>query len=81
MNSKYNAIYVKGPVPGPKNAYVRITDARFKKTFTDAPFPTFIPELNPDQPEEIYADNVHVPHEGSVVFEDKRKRKAKVKKE
>ncbi len=73
MNSKYNVIYVKGPVPGHKNNYVGISDARFKKTFTRAPFPTFIPEPNLSQPEEVYADNVHVPHEGSIVFEDKRK--------
>ena len=74
MNHKYNLIYVKGPVPGHKNAYIRVTDARFKKTFTEAPFPTFIPELKQDLPEENYADNVHIPHESSIVFEDKRKK-------
>jgi len=73
VNHKYNVIYVKGPVPGHTNAYIRVTDARFKKPFTEAPFPTFIPELKPDLPEEVYADNVSVPHESSIVFEDKRK--------
>lgn len=75
VNSKYNVVYIKGPVPGHKSTYVRVTDARFKANYRDAPFPTFIPGLSPDQPEEVYSDDIHVPHEGSLAFEDKRKKK------
>lgn len=75
INSKHNVIYVKGPVPGHKNTYVRVTDAKMKPNFMKAPFPTFIPSPSLVQPEEIYSDDVHVPHEGSLAFEDKRKKK------
>ena len=74
VNSKYNVIYVKGPVPGHKNTYVRVTDAKMKTNFTEAPFPTYVPNPSLIQSEEVYSDDIHVPHEGSLVFEDKRRK-------
>ena len=77
INTKYNVIYVRGPVPGHKNTYVRITDAKRKPKCLEAPFPTFIPDPSCSQLEELYAEDIHMPHEGTLVFEDKRKKKKK----
>lgn len=73
MNHKHNVVYVKGPVPGHKNTYVRITDAKMKTNCTAAPFPAYLADPNSSLPEEEYADSVHSPHEASLLFPDKRK--------
>ena len=75
VNNKFNVVYVRGPVPGHKNTYVRITDAKMKSNFTQAPFPTFIPNPDVTPPEEVYAEEIHVPHQGSLAFPDKRKKR------
>lgn len=74
MNHKYNVVYLKGPVPGHKNTYVRLTDAMMRPNCRQAPFPTHVPSPHyPSLPEEVYADNIHTPHQATLLFPDKRK--------
>ena len=69
-------IYVHGPVPGHKNTYVRVSDAKRRRRHqTPPPFPTFIPDPENPLPEEVYSDDIHLPHEGTLEFADKRKDK------
>lgn len=80
INHRHNVLYVKGPVPGPTNSYVRITDAKMKPNCTKAPFPTYIPSLDGDPstlPEEEYASDIHPPHQATLLFKDSRKRTKK----
>lgn len=77
MNHEHNVVYVKGPVPGHTNTYVRITDARMKPNFTEAPFPAVLPDLAASLSEEVYAADIHAPHEATLLYQDRRKAKNK----
>ena len=79
VNNRFNVIYVHGPVPGHKNTYVRVSDAKRRRHQTPPPFPTFIPDPENPLPEEVYSDDIHLPHEGTLEFADKRKVKQKQK--
>ena len=76
MNYKYNVLYIHGPIPGHKNAFVRVTDARRKTPPYASPFPGYIPpkdqsDIRPT--EEAYSDDIHLPYEATLEFPDKRK--------
>jgi large subunit ribosomal protein L3 len=49
IDTRYNLLYIKGAIPGPDDAAVRVTDALkkgwFRQTFpagSQVPFPTFL---------------------------------------
>ena len=77
VNNRFNVLYIHGPVPGHKNTYVRVTDAKRRPHKTPPPFPTYIPDPDKTLPEETYSDDIHLPHEGTIEFADKRKEKRK----
>ena len=70
VNHKYNVLYVRGPVPGHTNTYVRVTDARRKPRPHHAPFPTG----GGSETEETYCSDIHFPHQPTLDFPDKRKK-------
>ena len=70
MNQRFNVVYVRGAVPGHRNTFVRVTDARRKPHVTPPPFPTFYPELDRQECEgegERYS-SVHLPESDSLEY-------------
>jgi large subunit ribosomal protein L3 len=78
INTKYNILYIHGPViPGPNHCYVRITDSSLPKNqsrFTKEshpPYPTFYPEsFKNELSEEYYDANLHNFADPTIRFEN-----------
>jgi large subunit ribosomal protein L3 len=68
VNHQFNVVYVRGAVPGHRNTYVRVTDAKRKPHMTPPPFPTFYPELDGGHLKEEEFSSVHLPHGNSLDF-------------
>ena len=69
INYRFGILYINGAVPGHKNTYVRVTDAKRVPHTSPPPFPTFIPSPDsPPLPEEAYSAEVHASHEPSLTF-------------
>ena len=79
INTKYNVLYVKGPLlPGPPRSYVRILDTfiypkRKLMNENPPPMPTFYPEEDavPDTPENLYHEKLFSYDDECVSYEDK----------
>ena len=61
---------MEGAVPGRKNKFVRVTDAMRVPHASPPPFPTFVNSTLDTLPDEVYSNDVHIPHEPSLVFPD-----------
>lgn len=60
---------MNGAVPGHKNTYVRVTDAKRVPHQLSPPFPTFdITADTASLPEEAYSEEIHIPYEPSLTF-------------
>lgn len=75
INTKYNVIYVEGPVPGVTGSYCSIYDCYVKKKEhkeeNPPPFPTFYPQdITEPLPEDIFATELHNFSEPSVTLEE-----------
>jgi large subunit ribosomal protein L3 len=76
INTKYNVLYVNGPVmPGPMHCYVRVVDSCLPKhrekitAENHPPFPTFYEDdLKEPLPEEIFDSNLHRFTEPTIDF-------------
>ena len=84
INTKYNIIYVHGPViPGPNHCFVRVNDsclpknmARFTKE-SHPPYPTFYPEQIKSELQEEYFDaELHHMTDPTLKFEHIEVKKA-----
>ncbi|KII69021.1 39S ribosomal protein L3, mitochondrial [Thelohanellus kitauei] len=62
INTKYNVLYVKGPIPGEIGQYVFLRDWWKNPRKVEINFPTFI-KSSDDLPEDLFAPNVHNPFE------------------
>jgi large subunit ribosomal protein L3 len=73
INHVFNVLYVKGAVPGPRMQYVRVTDAKRKPHPSQSPFPTHITSQDETLPEEVFADEVHLPFSPTIETASKLK--------
>ena len=48
IEPEYNLVFVRGAVPGPKNGWLRLTDAFGKKFAQPPPFPTHVKQPGED---------------------------------
>lgn len=84
INTKYNVLWVKGnATPGANHSYVYIMDCKFHRKMhveeNPPPFPTYYPEENEPQPEEIWAPDIHSFSSPTITFEDTEE-ESKIKK-
>lgn len=57
-----NLVFVKGVVPGPKNAWVKVTDTLFQPYIDESPpFPTYVPKAGEVVPIEIRFQHDNLP--------------------
>jgi large subunit ribosomal protein L3 len=75
VNQRFGVMYVRGAVPGHKNTFVRVTDARRKPHTAPPPFPTHYPELDNEgaglREEGEEFSSVRLPQEDSLHFPDR----------
>lgn len=71
INRQFNVIYVRGAVPGHKNTFVRVTDAKRKPHTSPPPFPTYFPELDLEARDEEEFSSVQHPYDNSLYFPNK----------
>lgn len=73
INTKYNVIWIKGQnVPGETNTYCHIYDTilPLRKSKTAPHFPTYLPSIAEELPEELYAEEVHPFIDPTIEFKE-----------
>ncbi|XP_077982432.1 large ribosomal subunit protein uL3m-like [Glandiceps talaboti] len=71
VNTRYNILYVQGTVPGYYTSFVVVKDSKIA-TNENPPFPTYMPDLEEEIPEDLYDDNIFSFEDNSVTFEEER---------
>ena len=69
INTKYNILYIKGPLPGEVGGYLKLRDATNRKYPNEPPFfPTYFEDRDDPLKEDLYAENVFSFRESSIEF-------------
>lgn len=69
INTKYNILYIKGPLPGEIGSFLKLRDATNRKFPKEAPFfPTHFQDIDEQLQDDLCAENVFSFNEPSIKF-------------